>query len=388
MAIEIGRSSLVRNMMRPRTIIPVGDSNTLSASAAQTGDVWNYGPNVIEAAVFGAKDMRMLRNAGIGGDTAAMIEARLQADVLAYAPDACLLMTGTNDLSSGMANAGYAALMNSVERIVLRMLDAGILPIIVTPPPKNSAANELRRAQPFYYWLAEYYGLPLFDLYRICVDPATSGNFKSGYSPDNLHLNPTATAAVIPVLAAKLADIPSMCSPAYLAAVSQSGVGDMSNMIRNGSFALGTAPSSITGWGTVTTNNTITLENPVLPQTGKVCKHVSSDDADKYGLYGSDVTVVSGNRMVFSGLADISSMDPATDSGFQVSLGYNGGQARPMNAWKQNGSFGFSMEFVVPPGITTLTPQVFITDAATYQFANFTLTDRTALGAIWTPGLQ
>jgi len=384
--VEIGATTLVKNMLRPRTIIPAGDSG-IAGGSAQTSEVWQFASNLAETSIYAAKDLRLIRNAGVAGDTSAMLEARLQADVIAYAPDACLLMIGTNDFISGMANSAYAAMFNSIERMVLRLLKAGILPIIMTPPPKNAAAVEAKRAQPFYYWLAEQYGLPLIDLYRICVDP-TNGNFKASYSPDNLHLTPFATGVAAPIVGAKLANIPTLCSPAYLAAVSQAAVGDMANLYANGSFALGTAPSSITTWSTNVTNNTITLENPVLPQTGKVVKQVLAADGGIYGLYGSDITVVPGNRIVWSGQVDISGMDPATDTGFQLSLAYSGGTARAFNSWKQNGSFVFSNEFVVPAGKTALTPQFFIQDIATYQVANLTLVDRTAMGAVWTPGLQ
>jgi lysophospholipase L1-like esterase len=120
--------------------------------------------------------------------------ARIGTDVLAYAPDVVLMLGGTNNIGTGMTNAQISNNMLNLESMVRLMLKAGILPIIVTPPARNSAPIETRKIQPFYYALAQAYGLPLLDLFRLTVDPVT-GNYLTGYSADGTHLLPAAIAA-------------------------------------------------------------------------------------------------------------------------------------------------------------------------------------------------
>lgn len=158
--VEISQTPFAKNMLRPRTIIPAGDS--ITAGASVTASPAEYGLGYAEASIY-QSGLRLLSNAGVAGNTAADLRARFQNDVLDKNPDAILLMIGTINFVSGMANSAYTTLFNDVEATVLMSLDVGALPIIVTPPPKNSAVAEAKRAQPFYHWLAEYYGLPLID---------------------------------------------------------------------------------------------------------------------------------------------------------------------------------------------------------------------------------
>jgi lysophospholipase L1-like esterase len=383
---KIARSRLLRSL-RPRTIVPAGDSITAGSSVLATGTGGpEYAANIAEAGIYTA-GMRVLYNAGVAGDTAAALRARFLTDVVAKSPDATFIMIGTNNFVSGMANSAYATLFNDIEACVLMALDANILPIIATPPPKNGAVAESKRAQPFYYWLAEYYGLPLIDVYRLMVDP-TNGQFASGYSGDGTHPGYAGIAAVFPAVGAQLSDLPSLIGPEYRAAVSESSTGDLANMVRNGSFALGSAPSSITGWTTNTTNNTITLENPTLPETGKVSKHVVSADGAIYLLNGTSITVTAGNEIIVSGQIKTSGI-VATSGSVHVSLDLAGGERiRPIKGWMQNGTFKFSAKAAIPSGKTSITPSVYIDKAGTYEISNLTVIDRTAMAAIWQPGVQ
>lgn len=378
---KIGRSQLL-HMMRPRTIIPAGDSITASADVLPAGQ---YSAGYAPASIFAANGLRMIANAGVAGDDAAELEARFAADVIDKRPDATMMMIGTNNFVSGMASSAYATLFNALERCVLMALDANILPIIVTPPPKNGAAVEAKRAQPFYYWLAEYYGLPLIDVYRMMVNPA-DGSFISGHSGDGTHPQHAGIAAVFPTVAAGLSDLPSLVGRQYLAAVSESAVGDLANMIRNGSFALGTAPSSITGWTTNVTNSTITLENPTQPETGKVYKNVKAADGGVYALSGSGLTVVPGHELIMSAKVKLSSFVSTTGA---FHLGLDGSTTfRPMKGWMQNGTFYPSMKLTVPTGLTAFTPTTYVDVVGTMEISNITVIDRTAMAAIWQPGQQ
>ena len=378
---KIGRSRLNRRM-RPRTVIPAGDS--ITAGGSTLTDPQSLTAGYAGASIFTA-GMRYIRNAGVSGNTAAQLEARFQTDVLDYSPDATLILIGTNNLVSGMADSAYTALMQSVERTVLKALDANVLPIIVTPPPKNSAVTEAKRVQPFYYWLAEYYGLPLVDMYRLMVNPA-DGTYKAGYSDDGTHPNAVGIAAVYPTIGAFLSDIPSLIAPEYLAAVSEATVNNPANLIANGAFALGTS-GSLTGWTQNATNSTITLEATTLPETGSAYKNVKAVAGGAYGITGTQPTVAAGDNLIFSGKVALSNI-VATSGGLTIEVAFAGSQVRPLRTYLQNGVFKFSQPSVVPVGTTTITPRAYFDVVGTYQITNLTLINRTTMAGIWTPGLQ
>lgn len=390
--VEITQTPFAKKMLRPRTIIPAGDSITLYGTGQDATP--ELSGSMFEAAAFNS-GMRIVRNAGVAGNTAQQLEARFQADVVDHAPDCTTIMIGTNNFTSGMANSAYADLFNSLENCVLMALDAGILPIIVCPTPKDAAVNEARRAQPFYYWLAEYYGLPLIDLYRHFV-VASDGSMIDAYGNDEgsgirLHPNEAGIAVGYPVLAAGLSDLSSLIGAEYLAAVSLDSMGDISNLLRNGSFALGTAPSSINGWTTGTTNNTITLEDPVLPQTGKVMKNVKSATGGLYFIQSGTTTAAApGDECIFSGRIKTSDIVATGSGGVITEIAFStvGGQVRPMKDWRQNGDFRFSLPFVVPEGSTAVSAKVYSNVVSTVEISNLTLINRTAMAAIWAPGQQ
>lgn len=130
----------------PATGTPViaflGDSVTHGAFECIQGDA--AGCIFDFDAVYHARLQRMLRevnpwlpvsiiNAGVAGDNASMGLARLEADVIAHKPHICVVCFGLNDLS-GTVDAYVSAL----EAICLRLREAGIAPVLLTPSMLNT----------------------------------------------------------------------------------------------------------------------------------------------------------------------------------------------------------------------------------------------------------
>lgn len=377
---------------RPLTIIPLGDSITQSSSTFASG-LWQFGQGYAELAIWqSGSRYQLIRNAGIGGNTTAQMLSRLQADVIAYAPDVCLFMGGTNDLLAGMSNAAYASLFNNIEAIVLRLLAAGILPVIVTPPAKDAAVAETKNAQWFYYALAQYYGLPLIDMYRATVN-ADTGSYAAGNSSDGTHPIAAGITKMVAAATPVLSNLASAFCPPYMAAVSETVYNGFSNLIRNGAFAKVTTPPTPDAWTVNATNATPTVVAASFPDTGNVFNYNKTSAGGVYMLSGGAPSVagggfVAGDVLHFAAHLNVSGLSPASALGFSFGMDRDaGGFARITNS-VQNGDLAFSHQFTVPAGTANLTPNFYVQDVALYKVSNWTLFNVTKANAIWQPGLQ
>jgi acyl-CoA thioesterase-1 len=118
--------------MLPRRIVFLGDSIT---------DGHTY-PALIEQGLKAAsRRPPVCVNAGIGGDTAAGMLARLQRDVLVHEPDLCTLHVGANDVLRGVTLADYERDVTAIAS----QLQAAKVPLLILTccpmGPKQAAAH-------------------------------------------------------------------------------------------------------------------------------------------------------------------------------------------------------------------------------------------------------
>lgn len=144
-------------------------------------------PGILDA-FAGFAPWVLMKNAGIGGNTSAAILART-GDV-PNGVSACPLIEGTND-ANAIAN-GSLTLKQSMTNwtaIISALKSRGIQVLGILPPPTGSnidyswAVHQQRLAQ---LLLLESLGVPVYDPYRVLIDP-TNGFFTSGSSSDGLH---------------------------------------------------------------------------------------------------------------------------------------------------------------------------------------------------------
>jgi lysophospholipase L1-like esterase len=94
-----------------------------------------------------------IRSAGIGGNTTGQGLARMEADVLAGAPDVVVVLFGTND-SVLRAPKAYRTPLDqykkNLEKIVLACREKGAEPILCTLPPIVAEPYYTRHPKAFY----------------------------------------------------------------------------------------------------------------------------------------------------------------------------------------------------------------------------------------------
>lgn len=373
---------------RPQRIVPFGDSLIAGSSAFNNG-VWQFGNGFAELSIYRAgPQYQLVSNAGVAGDHTSQMLARIYTDVLAFNPDVVYLLGGTNDLAIGMTNAAKASMMNNLEKMVRIFLKAGVEVFLMTPPPNNTNFQAAKDVQYFYYALAQYYNLPLADMYRMTVDPATNGQYLSGYSSDGTHPSNTASDVFASEVGAVLGDIANSTSMPYMAAVSETSTGQFANLIQNGTFGKQTSPPAPDNWTINTSNANYTTAAANYPYTGSTFKYVSTLTGGKFALSGPNITTgfAVGDQMIFSGHIQTSGINTGTASGFTVGLDMGSPHARPLTGNLFNSDFVFCYPFAIPAGVTTITPTVFVQDVGTYRVNNLTLFNVTAANAIWQPG--
>jgi len=129
-------------------------------------------------------------NAGVIGDTAAMMDARVVADVVGAVPKigACIVYSGYNDAAAPVTPAAFIA---SVASIVGKLRTAGIVPILATPLPTLNNAGIAALLIQYALRVRKYAsdnGLLLLDFTAWTTDPANGGLIAAvGTGGDGVH---------------------------------------------------------------------------------------------------------------------------------------------------------------------------------------------------------
>lgn len=185
-------------VIRRSSVIFAGDS--ISANNLSLDQI---GHNWCAFAAWGSQGRVILKDyAAVTNDTVQDLAARLDI-IIDKSPDYVNLLIGTNNTNGGVPNnpsLGILTLPQTLEvyenDLILPLIHAGITPIVNTIPPRagvRTTAPATYRFQQGYNIalrrLAQKYDIPLVDIYKITVDPAT-GDWKSiptTWSADGLH---------------------------------------------------------------------------------------------------------------------------------------------------------------------------------------------------------
>lgn len=127
-------------------------------------------------------------NKGVSSDTSAGMKARVQADVIAHAPDVCAIMIGVNDWSTGVSVATFKAnLSDSVDAIKA----AGIKCVLFTDNVNRGTAAEFTAYYPYIEAIKDVAfekGCKIVDLYGRMSQRMLVGDHASLYV-DAIHLS-------------------------------------------------------------------------------------------------------------------------------------------------------------------------------------------------------
>lgn len=153
-------------------IVFLGDSVTASANVP-LADRWVYKVGI--SAGYAAAD---IINAGVPGNTSAQMLARLQADVLAHAPDVVVMMFTVNDRSNSIALATHEA---NYRSLIEQCSAAGAKVVLMSPPVYRSQLDTWGPWVEKWRFLAGVYGCPFVDIWRDYASLYLTGGFSVLY---------------------------------------------------------------------------------------------------------------------------------------------------------------------------------------------------------------
>ena len=148
-----------------------------------------------------------LRHVGFfatGGFTLAQIQATHLPQVLALdpLPGAVVIAGGTNDVGSGAFD--FAASRATHQAITTSLLNAGIMPVFWTVPPRDDSATANGAVGRWNAYIREYaarLGVPVVDAWSALVNP-TTGLYQAALKLDDIHPNALGHVAIAQRMAA------------------------------------------------------------------------------------------------------------------------------------------------------------------------------------------
>lgn len=194
----------------PGTFVALGDSTT--GVDYNSGVLW---PQALQA--ISGRKLSLLRNAGVGGDTTAMMLARVQADVVALNPSICVFLGGTNDVLNSVPFATTQANIIATADVINA---AGIEFVIGTLVPRNahtgtSGVAAVRTLNAWIKLWAASRGYRVIDFNKALANPR-SGEYAAGTFYDPVHANAAGniimaqTAAAVLTASGDVAYVPSI----------------------------------------------------------------------------------------------------------------------------------------------------------------------------------
>lgn len=172
--------------------------------------------------------VRVLHNAGVSGDNAADLLARIDTDVLAYSPNFVSIEIGTNDISQGRSLADFKA---DVQDIVGTLKTAGCGVALLTIPPRSDA-TKAAQISAWNAWLKSYArdaAAHLVDAHAVLADPETN-TYRAGFdSGDGIHITQAGHNAIARLFAESI--LPRLAASEPIVPLSNV---DPANLLANG----------------------------------------------------------------------------------------------------------------------------------------------------------
>jgi lysophospholipase L1-like esterase len=390
LAAEVAAS--VVKPLGPRLAV-TGDSIALGGATPNTTPIHYYNGNAeitLFASLYSDGRVRCVDNRGVNGENSTQVLARFASDLASMdpPPHAIYIYAGTND-----SNTDRTALTRqNIIAMVTMARSLGIAPILGTLVPSNARDSATKASvDAFNAWLLLYgaaNNILVLDVYREGVDP-TTGDWKSGWSTDGLHPNPTVSGPAIGMAVADqlAAYFPSVGLP--LQATNNQGA----NLLLNGCMAgAGPVADSWSGTG----NNLGTKTYSVSTDTDALgqWQNLEASGAAAWNwsisqtVAAGAATFAVGDRLLFAGRARAT-----LGAGVALTVNVYGGAT--FRAYLSNNiqapelaPFTFAYEFVVAEGVTSLAPGVTIVatsgagGSGSVGLAQATLLNLTALGLV------
>lgn len=361
----------------------LGDSITKGADIPEpTTGLWRGNSWPSHASWITKQQAWMVRNAGVGGDTTAMMIARFAADVAAYSPSVVTIGGGTNDMTAALSFTGYQDNIKTLVRMVRQIRAA---PVLCTIPPRTDNTYWQRIAL-WNAWLKQYAaseGIAVIDFNALLTDPAT-GTYIAAYSSgDGVHPSPAGYKAMGQLAATVLSAILPPWQP--LLPVHGS---DSMNLLSNSMFLVdANADGRGDNWNTTgtTTGTVYSLVSGDSAISGNWQKIDNTAGSANVGITQSRSGGIStGDIIAFCGRFD-ATVDPTISLNFTGTTSYaravhnpNGGSSAVAGAV----SGIFYVQKAVPAGCTGLAVNVTAGTLGVVKVAQIGLYNLTALGLV------
>lgn len=261
--------------------------------------------------------LRLVFNAGKGGDTSSGMANRLSTDVLTKNAEWVFVGAPVNDVSTLTAAESVAAM----QAIYARLLAAGFRVVALTGTPLGSGhanysvANQNKLIEIAHairaYCLATP-GMVCLDSFAAVVDPTSAtAQCRSGYQhTDNIHFSPMGCDAIGQVGAALLAPLIPSQNTLICSAADNYGTSSANTNILDGGMFQGTGGTATSGSGSV--SGTIATGWEVANEIGGatvVCTTAARTVADDGDTIGNNqvatITFAAANNMVSIKSSDV-----------------------------------------------------------------------------------
>lgn len=364
--------------------IPAGDSLTSLAGGGAPYMGW-----ATQATMISQGAVRMIRNAGVPGDNASDLRARLDADVIAHKPNLVSVWVGTNDITQGRT---FAAYQNDMTAIVSTFKRIGAAVVLFTIPPRADS-SKAATISAWNAWLKSFArdnSLHLIDAHAILAAPSST-TFKAGYdSGDGIHISQAGHNAVAKEFTARI--LPRLVASEPLRPISNL---DPNNLLTNGLLLTNAdgSPGVPDGWllGGDATGFTESIVDDADFHGGKAWQVAAKNPtAFREFLQNAAAEWAAGDELLFLVKVKVisSSGVPAT-AGLSINCNFFGSTG--VNPAAQNIALGgllgtVAARFVVPPATTTVQLDCLFNPGnvadVTYRVGELAIYNLTRMGAV------
>lgn len=364
--------------------VAFGDSLTSVAGGGAPDMGW-----VIQTGMLSNQRLSSVYNAGITGNNAAQMLARIQTDVLAYSPNFVTVWVGTNDITQQRTLAAFQA---DITAIVATLKRAGCAVALFTIPPRADA-TKYTTINAWNAWLKNFARLNavhLIDAYSVLVNPAT-GAYKAGYdSGDGIHIAQAGHNAIATYVNAQL--VPRLILNESLRPLTNL---DTNNLLTNGLLLtnVDASPGVPDNWSVSgpTTGITETIVDDPDFQGGKAWQVAAVNPAGlRQFINGATTGWAVGDKIRFTvRVKCVSATGVGALKGLRINANFFGATAPTQVLTRYLSLPGLggvvSAEFVVPAGTTGPVQVACLFDldttaSATYRVGEFGIFNLTTLG--------
>lgn len=254
--------------------------------------------------------------------TAAQISSVHLPVAVTAAPTYCTVWAGGNDALAGNTSA---TVLQTIQNMCVALEAVGTIPILCTLPPASGiSAAILDKMNAWASYYAQTNGYPLLDFYGVLVDPAT-GQYKTGYTSDNIHPNGVGSAAMAVVFRDLVYKIALTSTRASLAAYNGAA-----GVATNPLLSVGSTANTPDGWFIQGSPTLSLAASSSFPGNELTMTRGSSDGI----AFGNSIAVAEGD--VFDFCCRIGATSASTDQKWSVGLVNQSGGVFQAFAYDQN----------------------------------------------------